>query len=110
MTFNDRSSIIIKSVKKEYSKELHTEIYRKELAWSRRLMIGCKGREKIKNKNEVYKWMKKMYDTKKISFWLVDVPLLYTPDLLFKLPYLFYRIFKYRVFHTNKVISTDEMK
>jgi len=64
----------------------------------------------INNKLEVYQWMKKTYDTDKLSFWILDVPLLYIPDILFKIPYLIYRIYKYKVFHTNKVISTKDMK
>ncbi|MBT5492204.1 glycosyltransferase family 2 protein [bacterium] len=101
---------IIKSIKGKYSKELYEEVYNKELSWSRRLMIGCKSREYINNKLEVYQWMKKTYDTDKLSFWILDVPLLYIPDILFKIPYLIYRIYKYKVFHTNKVISTKDMK
>jgi len=93
-----------------HAKELYEEVYNKELSWSRRLMIGCKSREYINNKLEVYQWMKKTYDTDKLSFWILDVPLLYIPDILFKIPYLIYRIYKYKVFHTNKVISTKDMK
>lgn len=95
--------LVLKSAKALYTKDLYDSMYRKELSWARRLMIGCKGRDGIKNKVNVWKKMEASYDTKFQGFFL-DFILLFIPDFIFKLPYSLYRFMKYGTFNTNKVL------
>lgn len=95
---------VLKSAKLIYPKEIYDSMYQKELMWSRRLMIGCKGREGIGNKSNVWEKMKDSYDVKFKGFFL-DFILLFMPDFIFKLPYALYRFVKYGTFDTKKVVG-----
>ena len=85
---------IIKKYKKDMPKNLYNIIYGKELRWTREKILGAKARELVPAVL-TFKQMKSHYDTERISFWLLDVPLLFIPHWLLKVPYQLYRRIKY---------------
>jgi hypothetical protein len=85
---------IIKKYKKFMPKNLYNAVYGKERQWTRDKILGVKAREWVPALI-TFRQMKCNYDTEQISFWLLDVPLLFIPRWLLKVPYEVYDRIKY---------------
>jgi glycosyltransferase involved in cell wall biosynthesis len=85
---------IIKKYKKFMPRNLYNIIYGKERHWTREKILGAKARESVPALT-TFRQMKCNYDTEQISFWVLDVPLLFIPHWLLKIPYQLYRRIKY---------------
>lgn len=71
------------------------EMYSRELAWTREKILGAKAREQVPIL-ETIGLMRHSYDTSRLDFWIVDVPILLIPRWLLNAPYQLYRLIKYR--------------
>ena len=86
---------IIKEHKPYIPSEVFSEMYQRELSWTREKILGAKARERVPVK-KTFSEMRQSYDTSRPDFWLVDVPMLLIPKWLLNLPYQAYRLLKYR--------------
>jgi len=84
---------LLLKVKNNIDRQEWNIIYKKELNWVRRLLIGIKSREGLNLK--IINRYKLLLD-KDRSYKILDFIILKIPDILFKFPYLFYRLVKYK--------------
>jgi glycosyltransferase involved in cell wall biosynthesis len=80
--------------KKYLSAITYRVMYNKELSWARKNIFGAKARESVKIIKTLLK-MRLNYDTSRLSFWIIDVPILFIPKWILYAPYQLYRFLKY---------------
>lgn len=86
---------ILKKNKRYLPSPVFQQMYIKELQWTRAKILGAKARESVPI-FQTMRQMKECYDTSQVSFWLIDLPLLWIPSWILKVPYQTYRVIKYR--------------
>jgi glycosyltransferase involved in cell wall biosynthesis len=86
---------ILLSHKKYLPTYIYREMYKKELLWSRKNVLGAKARESVRVK-ETFFQMRKSYDTSRLDFWFIDVPILMIPQWILYAPYQLYRRIRYQ--------------
>lgn len=86
---------ILRTHKRYLPAAIFREMYNRELRWTREKILGAKARESVRVM-ETFRQMRRSYDTSRLGFWLIDVPMLMIPHWLLNAPYRLYRRAKYR--------------
>lgn len=86
---------ILNAYKQYLPTHLFREIYNRELRWTREKVVGAKSRESVAV-IQTCRQMRRSYDTSRVDFWLIDLPMLLIPRWMLLLPYELYRAVKYK--------------